>query len=119
MNEKERPTVQELSSLAAKGTVPEYPMTANEWLLWYELRDIYKDWRDKTAGEDVLKARKEKAVVRFDEMKRKETQHREDCFRIAKLYKNIEETATAYRKDRSLDNADRMMNVVYGLLGGE
>lgn len=117
--EKGRPTVQELSSLAAKGVRPKDGLTYYEWLIWYELRDIYSDWKNKTADEDVLKARKEKAVVRFDEMKRKETQHREDCFRIAKLYKKIEAAGIAYRKERTLENADRLMNVVYGLLGGE
>ena len=114
-----RPTVQELSSLAAKGARPSEALTSYEWLLWYELRDIYSDWRNKSQDEERLKARKQDAVVRYETQKRKEAQHDDAMRRVAALFQNIEEAGIAYRKDRTLDNADRLMNVVYGLLGGE
>lgn len=114
-----RPTVQELSSLAAKGARPSEALTSYEWLLWYELRDIYSDWRNKTQDEERLKARKQDAVVRYEVQKRKEAQHDDAMRRVSKLFQNIEEVGIAYRKDRTLDNADRLMNVIYGLLGGE
>lgn len=114
-----RPTVQELSSLAAKGARPSEALTSYEWLLWYELRDIYSDWRNKAQDEERLKARKQDAVVRYETQKRKEAQHDDAMRRVAALFQNIEEVGIAYRKDRNLDNADRLMNVVYGLLGGE
>mgnify|MGYP006974614234 CR=1 FL=1 len=114
-----RPTVQELSSLAAKGARPSEALTSYEWLLWYELRDIYSDWWNKAQDEERLKARKQDAVVRYETQKRKEAQHDDAMRRVAALFQNIEEVGIAYRKDRNLDNADRLMNVVYGLLGGE
>lgn len=114
-----RPTVQELFSLAAKGARPSEALTSYEWLLWYELRDIYSDWRNKAQDEERLKARKQDAVVRYETQKRKEAQHDDAMRRVAALFQNIEEVGIAYRKDRNLDNADRLMNVVYGLLGGE
>lgn len=114
-----RPTVQELSALAAKGQMPAFGMTYYEWLLWYELRDVYADWRAKTASEEKLKARKESAVARYDKLKTAEKTHSDDCRRIAALFQSLEEVSTAYRKDRTLENADALMNVVYGLLGGE
>lgn len=114
-----RPTVQEISSLAAKGQMPAFGMTYYEWLLWYELRDVYDEWRRKTTSEDKLKARKESAVARYDKLKTAEKTHSDDCRRIANLFKDIEEAGIAYRKERTLDNADRLMNIVYGLLGGE
>ena len=114
-----RPTVAELSALAAKGQVPAFGLTYYEWLLWYELRDVYADWRAKTTSEDKLKARKEKAVIRYETLKTAEKTHSDDCRRIARLFRDIEEAGIAYRKERTLENADALMNVVYGLLGGE
>lgn len=114
----DRPTVDELALLASKGTRPPQALTAYEWLFWYECRDIYQDWRNKTGDPDRLKARKEEAVVRYEKAKREKAEISEAANRVAELFKNIEETATAYRKQRSLENADRLMNVVYGLLGG-
>ena len=114
-----RPTVQEISSLAAKGQFPAFCMTYYEWLLWYELRDIYDEWRRKADSEARLKARKENAVARYDKLKTAEKTHSDDCRRIANLFKDIEEAGIAYRKERTLENADRLMNIVYGLLGGE
>lgn len=117
--EKGRPTVQELSALAAKGVRPKDGLTYYEWLIWYELRDIYSDWKNKTATEETLKARKQAAVSRYDSLRRIERTHSEDMRRVADLFKAIEAVGIAYRKDRTLENADRLMNVVYGLLGGE
>jgi hypothetical protein len=57
-------------------------------------------------------------VVRYEKAKREKAEISNAASRVAELFKNIEETATAYRKQRSLENADRLMNVVYGLLGG-
>lgn len=114
----DRPTVDELALLASKGTRPTQALTAYEWLFWYECRDIYQDWRNKTGDPDRLKARKEEAVVRYEKAKREKAEISEAAARVAELFRNIEETATAYRKQRSLENADRLMNVVYGLLGG-
>ena len=114
----DRPTVDELALLASKGTRPTQALTAYEWLFWYECQDIYQDWRNKTGDPDRLKARKEEAVVRYEKAKREKAEISEAAARVAELFKNIEETATAYRKQRSLENADRLMNVVYGLLGG-
>ena len=114
-----RPTVAELSALAAKGQVPAFGLTYYEWLLWYELRDVYDEWRRKTTSEEKLKARKEKAVVRYEQLKTAEKTHSDDCRRIAQFFRDLEEVGIAYRKERTLANADTLMNVVYGLLGGE
>ena len=117
--DRTRPTVQELSSLAAKGVRPKDGLTYYEWLLWYELRDIYSDWKNKTSTEEALKARKQDAVSRYDKLRRIERTHSEDMRRVADLFKAIEAVGISYRKERTLENADRLMNVVYGLLGGE
>ena len=117
--DQSRPTVQDLSSLAAKGAFPAYGMTYYEWLLWFELRDVYADWRQKAETEEKLKARKENAVARYEKLKASEKQHSDDCRRIGVFFQEVEAAAIAYRKERNLDAADHLMNIVYGLLGGE
>lgn len=118
-DEMPRPTIDELALMASKGIHPPQALTAYEWLFWYECRDIYQDWRNKTGDPDRLKARKEEAVVRYEKAKREAAEWAEATERLATVWKSIEAAGIAYRKDRSLDNADRMMNIVYGLLGGD
>ena len=114
-----RPTVQEISSLAARAQMPAFGMTYYEWLLWYELRDVYADWRQKAETEEKLKTRKENAVARFEKLKATEKQHSDDCRRIARFFQEVEDAGITYRKERTMENADALMNIVYGLLGGE
>lgn len=115
----QRPTVQELSALAARGDRPDYPLTDAERLLWYELREVYRDWRKDASDLSGLKSRKEDAIVCYDKMVREAKQHTEDCARIAKLFKALDLAASDYQKNPAMETADRVMNIVYGLLGGE
>ena len=117
-NQDNRPSVEELSKLAAKGRKPDYGLTAAEWLLWYELRDIYADHRAGTHDPDRLKKRKEEAVVRYETMTTRDKEWREAAFRLAEVWKAVELTAAEYRKRPSMETADKMMNVLYGLIGG-
>lgn len=121
--EQTRPTVQELSALAAKGNKPSMALAYYEALLWYELRDIYSDWRSQTSTEEALKARKQEAVIRYEKLKRIERTHSEDMRRVGELFQAVEAVGIDYRNAQTtedrLDAADRMMNVIYGLLGGE
>lgn len=117
----EQPTTKTIAALAAKGEKPSFAMTAYEWLFWYECRDIYMDFASRTCDEDVCRDRKYQATVRYEKAKREEAELSELAARCAALWKNIEEAATEYRKARNdgdrIDAADKMMNVVYGLLG--
>lgn len=117
----ERPTTKTIAALAAKGEKPSFGMTSFEWLFWYECRDIYQAYNNKTADLDTCTERKNQATARYEKAKRETEELRDLSFRCATLWKNIEEAATEYRQARNdgerIDAADKMMNVVYGLLG--
>ena len=119
---QERPDAKAIAALAARGEKPSFGMTSYEWLFWYECRDIYMDYQSRTADLDACTARKYEATARYEKAKRETAELSEMGRRVAALWKNIEEAATEYRKARNdgdrIDAADKMMNVVYGLLGG-
>lgn len=118
-----RPDLKELAAYANRGERPAYPLTAYEWLFWYECRDVYQDWRNKSQDEDKLRERKHAAVQHYERAKREDAELSEVTSRIANFWKKVEEAANDYRLARNdadrLDAADKMMCVVYGLLGGE
>ena len=117
-----RPDAKVIAALAARGEKPSFGMTSYEWLFWYECRDIYMDYQSRTADLDTCTARKYEATARYEKAKRETAELSEMGRRVAALWKNIEEAATEYRKAKNdgdrIDAADKMMNVVYGLLGG-
>ena len=119
---QERPDAKAIAALAARGEKPSFGMTSYEWLFWYECRDIYMDYQSRTADLDTGTERKNQATARYEKAKREADELRDLSFRCAALWKNIEEAATEDRQARNdgdrIDAADKMMNVVYGLLGG-
>lgn len=117
-----RLTPKELSVMAYKGIKPTQALTGYEWLYWYTCRDIYADLRSGACDEETCQERKAAANVQYDKTKRETEELSDGIRRVAALWKNIEQAATEYHKARNdgerIDAADKMMNVVYGLLGG-
>lgn len=106
-------------SYAAKGDRPEADMDEIDLVLWYKIRDIYREFRSGSLDKEEGAKRKKAAIDAFDEAWEKKCRDRDLVFRAANLWKAVEETATEYRRRPSLETADRIMNVIYGLLGGE
>ena len=109
-------TFDDISKLAAKNERPESGMTYIDYLAWYILRDIYRDFKagliDKERGEE----RKREALSIWECETQKVKQHRDDIFRVAELWKRVESAADAYRLDRTLDNADKLIYAIYGIM---
>lgn len=109
-------TFDNISKLAAKNERPESGMTYIDYLAWYILRDIYRDFKagliDKERGEE----RKRDALSIWECETQKVKQHRDDIFRVAELWKRVESAADAYRLDRTLDNADKLIYAIYGIM---
>ena len=103
-------------SYAAKGERPEADMDEIDLVLWFTVRDIYREFRSGSLDKETGAQRKKAALDAFDAAWEKKCRDRDLVFRSAELWKAIEETATAYRKQPSMETADRMMNVIYGLL---
>lgn len=106
----------EISAYAARGELPDKDMHQIDLVLWYMLRDIYNEFRTGTLDKATGAERKRHAIDLFDQAWERQCQADELCHRMAALWKQIETTATEYRKSRTLENADNMMRVVYGFM---
>lgn len=85
-----------------------------DWLLWYMLRDIYNGYKAGTLDKDACVERKAEAVDIWERETFKRDQSRQLATRCADLWKNVEEAASLYRKERTLKNADLMLVAIYG-----
>ena len=58
---------------------------------------------------------KQQAIVRYrDDIEAQEWAIKQQLH-IAELWKRIEQTATQYRKNRTVENADKLMEALYGM----
>lgn len=106
----------EVSTLAARNEMPDKPMSYVNWLLWYMLRDIYNEFTAGTLTKEQGAARKKQAMDIYEKECEYLCRTMATCDRMAALWRGIESASTAYRKERSLENADKLMEVVYGFV---
>lgn len=106
----------EVSALAAKGVMPDKGMTYVSWLLWYMLRDIYNEFSAGTLTKEQGAERKRQAMEIYDRECEYLCRTLETCDRVAKMWRDVEAASTAYRKERTLENADEMMRILYGFV---
>lgn len=109
-------TPEEIKQAAFDWNVPvDDTLPMAERILWYSLREIYRNYRDakinKSEGErlanDALKQyRMDSALLA---MQRLQIQHQ------AEMWRDIERAGSIYRLDKSIDNADAFVDAVYGL----
>lgn len=107
-------TATEISKLASRGTTPSDEMTCPERCLFYELRDIYKQHRDGTITLKEGENRKQKALRRFERDSYEFTQGKDILRLHGEMWRKIEATANAYRKDPTIEHADAFLEAVYG-----
>lgn len=99
-----------ISRLAYSGKAPSSAMPY-EWLLWYRLRDIYAEANDHEITKAEGAERKRDAVNSYQaEM--------ELYDRSVLLWKRIEQAATRYAKERTVEAADSFYKAVYGMEPG-
>lgn len=106
-------TEEELSRAALTERYPESNMPY-DWLAWYKLRDVYRDFKAGKISKDEGEVRKRNIFTdRQKEINDHEARYRLDRH-FADFWRKIEEAGTTYRKDPTIDNADRFMVAVYG-----
>lgn len=96
-----------LSRLAFDGVPPESAMPY-DWLYWYRMRDIYIAAGRGKMTVEAGRAAKRDAVCSW-------TSEREEHERSVLLWKRLEPAATAYAKERTIENADAMFEALYRL----
>lgn len=108
-------TADQISQLAAKQEMPPDGMTYVDWLLWYMLRDIYRDF--KTGKLDAQKGaeRKQHSLSVWEKESFRIRQLNELADSAGKLWKRVETAANDYRKNRSLQNADKVIEAIYNV----
>lgn len=115
-NDQSTYTPMEISAYAAKNEMPESGMTYIDWLLWYMLRDIYNEFSAGMLTKEQGAERKKQALDIYEKEWEYMGRTLALCDRVSDLWKRLETVASAYRKDRSIENADKMMEVVYGFV---
>lgn len=107
-------TIQELKIAAYNGIMPQEPLKSQELALYYQAREAYGQFFDKRITQDEASQRIKSAIMRYN-CDVQERQNGIDALRrVGELYKAIELEASAYRKARTLENADKLLEAIYG-----
>lgn len=108
-------TVDEILLAAANGVEPP-DLNCADALLFCRMRESYRAYRDgeisRAAGEEA----KKKAMAEYRANSNHLEQGRAAQYRMARLWAELERHSSAYRKEKSLDTADKLMEAVYGLI---
>lgn len=106
-------TIDELSALASKNERPD-GAEPQDLLAWYELRDLYREFRAGRISKD--QGGREKVRIIFDRQKYAEQIEsvRGELQRNASFWKSIEQAATEYNLNPTIENADKFIKAVYG-----
>ena len=107
-------TSEEISKYAYRAIKPPNTTELDEWL-YYTLRDNYQSYRDGTIDKQDAADHKQSAIRRYEQLQSWRVMADGIVTQHANMWKDIESAATAYHSERTLDNADRFVNAVYGL----
>lgn len=107
--------IDKISVFAAKGEMPKENISLSEWLLFYRLRDLYRDFEKGNVGIESGKEKKDKIIKQFKSDNEQERRVSEHYKRLNETMKRIEISAMNYAQNKTIENADRFMEAVYGV----
>ena len=82
---------------------------------YFCLRDIYKRWQTGVTDKETALAEKRR-IAHSLEVENNMKKYQDIMYRYhSDLRKNIEGAANAYAKNRTIENADKMYEVIYGM----
>lgn len=106
-------TEEELSRDAMAERSPD-TVFSYDWLAWYRLRDVYRDFRagkiTKETGEAIKNTVMKDRRKHIAEVEMRQTASRQ----LAEFWKEIQMTGVEYMKDPTIEHADRFVEAVYG-----
>ena len=108
-------TADQISQLAARQEMPPDGMTYVDWLLWYMLRDIYRDFKAGRLDAEKGAERKQHSLSIWEKESFRARQLNELADSAGKMWNRIEMAANAYRLNRSLQNADKLIEAIYNV----
>jgi len=108
-------TVDKIAKLAAQNIVPSEKLSLAETLLWYRLRDLYRNFSQGSIRKENATVEKQKIIKQYNaEKNTEETAERYIAYH-AELWRNIECAAMAYKESKTIENADKFVESVYGV----
>lgn len=107
-------TADKLKALAWVGKEPPYLKTY-EALYFVRMLRIYELYRKGMIAESAAVADTNKALNEFTNNQRLFEAEAKRAMYSAQFYKNIELATSAYRKERTIEKADRLLSVIDGL----
>lgn len=109
-------TLQDLKIAAYNGVKPPEPLRCPERAFFLQAKEIYAQYHDKRITQTESAEAMRQAIQDYKRDMTERQNGIDALHRIAGLYKEVELVATAYRKDRTLVNADKLMEAMYGLI---
>lgn len=109
-------TLQDLKIAAYNGIAPSEPLCCPERAFFLQAKEIYAQYHNKRITQAESAEAMRQAIQEYNRDMTERQNGIDALHRIAGLYKEVELMATAYRKDRTLVNADKLMEAMYGLI---
>lgn len=109
-------TLQDLKLAAYNGITPSEPLCCPERAFFLQAKEIYAQYHNKRITQSESSEAMRQAIQDYKRDMTERQNGIDALYRIAGLYKQIELVATAYRKDRTLVNADKLMEAIYRLI---
>lgn len=108
-------TLQDLKLAAYNGITPPEPLSCPERAFFLQAKEIYAQYHDKRITQAESAEAMRQAIQDYNRDMTERQNGIDALQRIADLYKQIELAATAYAKDRTLENADKLLEAIYGV----
>ena len=110
------PTLDDIVKYAARDVLPDRMDVWSDTtqLLYYRLRDMYRAFKSGTITKQQGETQKAQIIRQTERADRDINDLLSQVRHHAELWKRIEHTGTMYAQNRTLDNADRFFEAVYG-----
>lgn len=107
-------TKEHIAKLAAQNKHPP-DMDPLDDLLWYWLHDVYAGFTAGTIDAETGAERKAEAIRRYETILVQNAVYESIVECHSKMWRELEQAVNRYNAERTLQNADKVIQTVYGL----
>lgn len=108
-------TLQDLKICAYNGIKPSEPLCCPERAFFLQAKEIYARFYDKRITQEESAEAMKQAILAYKQDMQERQNGIDALQRTGQLYASIELATTAYRKERTLKNADKLWEAIYGV----
>ena len=106
---------EKIAVMAAKDSLPSEKLSLAESLLWYRLRDLYSKFSQGSISKENAATEKQKIVKQYNRDNETQGFYETYVAKSAQMWRRIEGAATEYRQNKTIQNADKFVEAVYGV----